>query len=286
MDIPAALIPLFPRSLSFHLLSSLHNSTSQKHSYTAFIAPISSARLHSEAKSQSCLPLNTNEGPASPSVGMQRALETPYVVRSHSASQSHEEQACWTFSHPHPSSHLQEAEEDMDIDNNSATLSTLTPSDAIDQSAKAARNVNNDRHAYLSFCHDPTHGARLGCGYGAPDAEVASIALPDASSADDDNCSSTDETAFTIHGFLGTFHSVLYESLLRKTTRSAMSMGSTSPHRGKRFIQEKMQNSGKDNEDVGQMKRSSVISIAPHSFSVGMFSWFPLVSDFNTTIEL
>ena len=43
-----------------------------------------------------------------------------------------------------------------------------------------------------------------------------------------------------IHGFLGTFHCVLYQSV------------------------------------VGTEEESSIISIAPTTFSVGMFSWFPL----------
>lgn len=150
--------------------------------YTAFIVPVSSARLYCEAKNQSCFPLNTNEGPASPSVGMQRALETPYVVRSHAASQTHAEQACWTYTHPHQSK----------------TEGTT--------SSQAAMNINNDRHAHLSFQRDPTHGVGFGCGYGALDSEVSSIV----SSASD-----SDDTTITLHGLLGSFHSVLYESKKR-----------------------------------------------------------------------
>eukprot|EP01082_Thalassiosira_pseudonana_P012452 g11440.t1 g11440 contig5:862896-863991(+) len=139
--------------------------------YTAFIAPVSSARLHSEAKAQAGLPLNSCDGPASASNGIQRALETPYVVRSHAASQTHSEQACWTFSHPHPSS-------------GNTSL--------------------------------PRSGE-----------EALSVAI---------------DTAITLHGFLGSFHSVLYESVKSKTGE----------------------------------KVEAVISIAPSSFSTGMFSWFPL----------
>ena len=193
-------------------------------SYTAFIAPVSSARLHSEAKTQSCLPLNTNEGPASPVVGMQRALETPYVVRSHAASQTHNEQACWTFSHPHESrttNNMDTSDRDNDEDG------TRNPS------AKAAKNINNDRHAHLSFQHDPMNGAGNGCGYGALDSDV--VSMTSAGEIPIDNV-----TTVSIHGLLGSFHSVLYESKNRE--------------------------------------RKSVISIAPSSFSVGMFSWFPLVS--------
>jgi len=175
--------------------------------YTAYIAPVSSARLYCEARNQACFPLNTNEGPASPSVGMQRALETPYVVRSHAASQTHAEQACWTYTHPHQSK-----------------------TEGTTSSSQAAMNINNDRHAHLSFQHDPTHGVGFGCGYGALDSEVASMA---SSTSDGD-----DTTTITLHGLLGSFHSVLYESKKRND--------------------------------------KSTISIAPASFSVGMFSWFPL----------
>mmetsp|Transcript_30895 Transcript_30895/g.64754 ORF Transcript_30895/g.64754 Transcript_30895/m.64754 type:complete len:979 (-) Transcript_30895:15-2951(-) len=194
-------------------------------SYTAFIAPVSSARLHSEAKTQACIPLNTNEGPASPPVGLQRAMETPYVVRSHAASQTHDEQPCWTFSHPHPP---HASDDNMD---------TMSDKEDSSDSANAAKNVNNDRHIHLSFHHDPAHGAGIGCGYGALDPEVKSVA----------SASSTIEAdaTSTIHGFLGSFHSVLYEGR-------------------------------KDNREERREKRLSVISIAPHSFSVGMFSWFPL----------
>ena len=212
-------------------------------SYTAFIAPVSSARLHSEAKIQSCHPLNANEGPASPPVGMQRAMETPYVVRTHAASQTHEEQACWVFSHPHPlptrggasSPSSDDAGDDADV----AVLDSSG-------SARAADDVNNDRHAYISFQHDPAYGAANGCGYGPPDAGVSSILSSDPTGI------SAFGDAVAIHGFVGSFHSVLYESPPSKA----------------------MKNRGKGES------RSSVISIAPNSFSVGMFSWFPLVSTF------
>lgn len=148
-------------------------------------------------------------------------METPYVVRSHAASQTHEEQPCWTYYHPHQKKKQLDEAMDTTTDNRNA-------------SADAAQNINNDRHAHLSFSYDPTYGAASGCGYGAVDEEVAKML---SSEADTNNS----DTAVTIHGFLGSFHSVLYES--------------------------------PDNEE-----RSSVISIAPHSFSVGMFSWFPLVS--------
>ena len=212
-------------------------------SYTAYIAPVSSARLHSEAKIQSCHPLNANEGPASPPVGMQRAMETPYVVRTHAASQTHEEQACWIFSHPPPPP-------------TGGGASSPSSDDAAARdssgSARAADDVNNDRQAYISFRHDPAHGAASGCGYGPPDAGVSSIL-----SSDPKGVSACGD-AVAIHGFLGSFHSVLYES----------------PPSKSRQFEKAMKNRGKGES------RSSVISIAPNSFSVGMFSWFPLVSTF------
>ena len=64
------------------------------------------------------------------------------------------------------------------------------------------------------------------------------------------SCNSEDIT-LTIHGFLGTFEALLYET--------------SGPGAGE-SVEERAQ------------ERSSIISIAPHSFSVGMFSWFPLVS--------
>ena len=151
-------------------------------------------------------------------------METPYVVRSHAASQTHKEQECWTFTHPH----LPSKPTAIDTDGPQQNLS-----------ACATKNINNDRHAHLSFGYEPTHGAVLGCGYGAVDSEMLAMASV---FTDDESSSSADDTTLTLHGFLGTFHSVLYES--------------------------------KDKTKL------STISIAPHSFSVGMFSWFPLVSTF------
>lgn len=205
-------------------------------SYTSYIAPVSSARLFSEAKSQSCHPLNSNEGFASPSVGMQRALETPYVVRSHAASQTHEEQECWIYEHPHPC-----CKKEADA------MDTTPAASNSNLSSKAVENVDNDRTAHLSFQHNPTGSVGSGCGYGPLDQELTSMA----SSEEAGSNKNADATAATIHGFLGTFHSVLYES-------------------PKKIAEKKKKKNG------GNEERSSVISIAPHSFSVGMFSWFPL----------
>ena len=206
-------------------------------SYTAFIAPVSSARLYSEAKIQSCHPLNNNEGPASPPVGMQRAMETPYVVRSHAASQTHPEEACWVFYHPKQPQHRGDDVSEMTRNN------SVNPGDKHNASALGAENVINDRHANISFTNDPNNGCCLGCGYGPVDTEVepyiAAAAGPEGMLS-----STSNDVTLTIHGFLGTFHSVLYRSPPRDD----------------------------DGEEI-----ESVISIASHSFSRGMFSWFPLV---------
>lgn len=207
------------------------NCVSIPQNYTAFIAPVSSSRLYSEARCQSSYPAHPEEGPAAPASGMQKALETPYVVRSHAASQTHPEKACWTFSHPHPSK--TDTTTRMDIEDNSSNKPNI--------SAEAAREINNDRHAHISFRCDPMLGASAGCGYGALNAEMSSMDAKDV----------CDGTNVTIHGFLGSFHSVLYESPSDKSKVGKI----------------KQKSDG---------KRLSVISIAPKSFSVGMFSWFPL----------
>ena len=60
-------------------------------SYTSFIAPVSSAKLHQEAKAQAYHPTDSSHGPMGQPNGYLRAMETPYVVRSHSAAQTHDE---------------------------------------------------------------------------------------------------------------------------------------------------------------------------------------------------
>jgi protein arginine N-methyltransferase 5 len=101
--------------------------------YTSFLAPISSVRLHTEAKQQAQVP---HDG-AQP-LGIQRAMETTYVVRTHAASQTHAEQPCWVFSHP-------------------------------------LRVHTKERAAHLEFAPDPTFASAAGCGYGGVDPAVAAI---------------------------------------------------------------------------------------------------------------
>ncbi|KAL9184486.1 hypothetical protein ACHAXT_012456 [Thalassiosira profunda] len=206
-------------------------------SYTAYLAPVSSARLYSEARTQSCLPLNPEEGPASPSVGIQRALETPYVVRSHAAAQTHREKPCWTFAHPHLAADAMDTASDKDASGSNP-------------SADAAKDVNNDRTAHLAF-KSRAGAVGLGCGYGREDGDAARfIAASKEVLAEGDGAKLSDAEV-TIHGFLGTFESVLYES----TAKGAA-------------------NGGAESDEPSE--RRSIISISPHSFSVGMFSWFPL----------
>jgi len=101
--------------------------------YTSFLAPISSVRLHTEAKTQAQIPHDGAQ-----SLGLQRAMETSYVVRTHAASQSHAEQPCWVFNHP-------------------------------------LRVHTKERAAHLEFAPDPTFAAAAGCGYGGVDLGVAAI---------------------------------------------------------------------------------------------------------------
>lgn len=103
--------------------------------YTTFLAPLSSARLHADARQQALVPNETGE-----TTGLQRAMETSYVVRTHMASQTHPEQLCWTFHHP-------------------------------------PRVEVKDRFASLDFSPDPTFAAAAGSGYGRLDPAIASIVV-------------------------------------------------------------------------------------------------------------
>jgi len=181
--------------------------------YVSFLAPVSSMRLHAEAQAQAYSPSNASEGPAGKPCGALQAMETPYVVRTHAASQTHLELSCWDFSHP------------------------LTDRSSNACTKEAAIAVDNERHKELLFVPDSAHGAGSGSGYGLYDSSVTAIS---ASARNDASIGSErSNTGITIHGFLGTFHCVLYQSITNNET-------------------------------------SSIISTAPSSFSTGMFSWFPL----------
>ncbi len=124
------------------------------------------------------------------------------MVRTHAASQIHEEKMCWEFSHP-------------------VKKSGTSVKDSIE-------DIDNERRAQTIFRIDSGKGASFGCGYGNCDNKLSTITSRKNSMKS--NCN-------TIHGFLGSFHCVLYQSSRSET---------------------------------------SIISIAPSSFSTGMFSWFPL----------
>uniref|UniRef100_A0A7S4AFU0 Protein arginine N-methyltransferase n=1 Tax=Pseudo-nitzschia australis TaxID=44445 RepID=A0A7S4AFU0_9STRA len=182
--------------------------------YSAFVAPVSSCRLHAEATQQAQVP---HEG-AQP-LGIQRAMETSYVVRTHSASQTHVEQLCWTFDHP-----------------------------------AACSSKNKERRATLEFSPDPTFAAQLGCGYGPADPAISSI-VSEAQSAS--------TGAITIHGLLGSFTAVLFANGKHgAATESSSSSSSSSP------------------------LSPCQISIAPHEFSEGMFSWFPIYFPFREPLRV
>ena len=163
--------------------------------YSAFVAPISSCRLHTEATQQAQVP---HEG-AQP-LGIQRAMETSYVVRTHAASQTHPEQLCWTFDHP-------------------------------------ATTLNKERTATLEFMPDQTFGTAYGCGYGPVDPTMAGI-------VSEAKASSTG--GITLHGLVGSFTAILFQNETSKCT----------------------------------------VSIAPHEFSEGMFSWFPIYFPFREPLRL
>jgi protein arginine N-methyltransferase 5 len=107
--------------------------------YTSYAAPVSSLRLHSEARAQAYFPNSSSDGLDSAPMGTLKVMETPYVVRSHAASQTHVEQACWEFSHPSTAS-------------------------------------SRERKAHVVFKPDVTQGAGCGAGYGIADQAIASMA--------------------------------------------------------------------------------------------------------------
>jgi type II protein arginine methyltransferase len=163
---------------------------------TTYLAPVSSYRLHCDAAQQALVPHDGSQP-----LGIQKAMETSYVVRPHSASQTHQEQSCWTFQHP-----------------------SSTP--------------GKERTATLEFAPDPTFAAASGCGYGQVDPAIAGIAAHS-------QLGST-SGAMTIHGLLGTFTAILYS----------------------------------------EGDSHCEISIAPHRFSTGMFSWFPLYFPFRNPLRV
>lgn len=127
-------------------------------------------------------------------------------MRSHAAAQTHKELACWTFEHYGSQQKLS---------------SNKTSSDT----------EIYERHSELLFNDDVASSSGLKCGYGNQDVKIANVVSTIGENND------TIRGNYTLHGFLGTFHCVLYKSM---------------------------------------QKGEVIISIAPHSFSTGMYSWFPL----------
>jgi protein arginine N-methyltransferase 5 len=201
-------------------------------SYTSHLAPVSSYRLWTEARSlQSTTHATTgsNSGGGAVVDAAVAAMETPYVTRTHAASQTHPEQDAWTFVHPH------------------------------DHAAPSL-----ERYARLRFGPNITHGTGYGSGYGIADFSVAKMATAILTTTSTTSMMQEDRedeqqqqmealedverwqgigtNAITIHGFLGTFTAILYQS---------SSSSSSSSQRVE-------------------------ISTSPSHFSVGMYSWFPL----------
>lgn len=166
-------------------------------SYTSFLSSVHSSALQSEARQQALYPNDTESGV----IGMQAAMETPYVVRPHAASQMCAEQPCWTFQHPAPSS---------------SSSSSSSPSGA----------AWNERSVVLDFGSSRTHGAGYATGYGALNAQLEAHAKL-SESAENSVVTPTDGTVstlssgssthrstigWTLTGLLGTFSADLYRS--------------------------------------------------------------------------
>jgi len=169
--------------------------------YTSFLSLVHSAALQSEARQQALFPNETESGV----IGMQAAMETPYVVRPHAASQMCAEQPCWTFEHPSPSS---------------SSSSSSSPNGA----------AWNERSVVLDFDSSPTHGAGYATGYGALNTQLEAHATLSAG-AGNPVVTSSDGTistlssgttairaaprptiGWTLSGLLGTFSADLYRS--------------------------------------------------------------------------
>eukprot|EP00588_Corethron_pennatum_P022548 CAMPEP_0194328496 /NCGR_PEP_ID=MMETSP0171-20130528/45039_1 /TAXON_ID=218684 /ORGANISM="Corethron pennatum, Strain L29A3" /LENGTH=770 /DNA_ID=CAMNT_0039088875 /DNA_START=8 /DNA_END=2320 /DNA_ORIENTATION=+ len=159
------------------------STVSVPQSYVSYLAPVSSPRLWAEARSQAYSAGCPRAGPGGAPGGIQRATETPYVVRPHASAQTHAERRCFEYSHPCP--------EDAAPPGPDGTAACFPGPPG-----------RNDRYARLRF--GPGEAARAagrGCGYGLADARLGAVA------ADAD----AEAVGTTIHGFLGTFDCVLHE---------------------------------------------------------------------------
>jgi len=194
--------------------------------YTSFLSPVSSMTLHSHARSQAYAAYNSFEGPAGKPCGILQAMETPYVVRPHSASQTHKEMPCWEFSHPSTVSRINH-------NNNGERQNKFnsSPCSLLD----TMEEMDNTRFVQIIFSPDIMNGMKYGCGYGPVDTALEAFTTD----ISQDEFRDITYSSNTIHGFLGTFNCILYQSIINENSKI-------------------------------------VISTAPSEFSKGMFSWFPL----------
>ncbi|GKY95937.1 hypothetical protein MPSEU_000554300 [Mayamaea pseudoterrestris] len=134
--------------------------------YTSYVALVNSAKLHAQAQQQALYP---NEHVTN-MVGMVKAMETPYVVRTHACSQMSAEQECWVFEHP--------------------------------SSSKTLPSALHDRDCVLNF-EPASHG---GCGYGSGYGHVDANLNATTTMNDSESCG----LSWTCTGLLGTFSADLY----------------------------------------------------------------------------
>jgi type II protein arginine methyltransferase len=162
------------------------------HRYVSHITPIASMKLYQQVKQQALYPLAL-DGTTQQVVGWCKAVETPYVVRPHAASQIHPTQECWSFVHD--------------------------PASRVDNSVS---HQPQERHVHLEFSSPEgttalkdAQGALYGNGYGGTDDLVESSlhAFRDTMNQDhDDDASTLEHLPWTCTGLLGTFTADLYHS--------------------------------------------------------------------------
>ena len=169
--------------------------------YTAYLAPVSSIKLHQKVQEQALYPnetegMNGMSAEGSGVLGTQVATETPYVVRPRGASQMGPSLPCWTFAHPNVPQQQQ---------------TTETPN-----FSSKANELNRSVHLEFRGEQVPT-SARWGPGYGPLDERVVAMldgnnnkTTTPTSTADDAEDASTYHLPWSLTGFLGTFSADLY----------------------------------------------------------------------------
>lgn len=139
--------------------------------YTSFLAPVASTKLHQKVVEQALFP-DPQRG-ALYTHGLTEAVETPYVVRTHAASQMCPAQPCWSFSHPPPN----------------------------------GAPPQHDCQAELTFSSH-TNATNLGSGYGPVD--DATTTGGEGETATQVLSSTSQSLPWTCSGLLGTFTAELY----------------------------------------------------------------------------